>query len=293
MASGAEGLVSAFYKCRGSDEASFNEMYGEMAGDLLLSRLVHVGEWQAKKEADAAFSNTLEVIHARVEVPIARNKYMWQLITSANAPWAEDHFQERVGGEPVNPPPSNLWWPYAQAGNEDHKNGEIFSHTYPERFWPRFANVGGETNTGRQVFVPHVGVRFEYGDYLDLLMVLADNPATRQAYLPIWFPEDLAASKWGERVPCSLGYHFLIRRGELHVEYHIRSCDVVRHFRDDVYMAGRLAQDILDRTKIDAVPGKLVMNIGSLHAFPPDINFLREAEKSGKHAATVKLMEKL
>lgn len=285
--------MTAYYKCRGTDEASFNTMYGEMAGDLLLSRLVHVGEWQAKKEADAAFSNTLEVIHARVEVPIARNKYMWQLMTGSNQPWAEDHFQERVGGEPVNPPPSNLWWPYAQAGNTDHKNDGIFSHTYPERFWPRMANVEGETNTGRQVFVPHVGIRFEYGDYLDLLMVLAENPATRQAYLPIWFPEDLAASKDGERVPCSLGYHFLIRRGELHVEYHIRSCDVVRHFRDDVYMAGRLAHDILDRTKIDAVPGKLIMNIGSLHAFPPDVSFLREAEKSGKHAATVKLMEKL
>lgn len=290
MASGAEGLVSAFYKCRGSDEASFNEMYGEMAGDLLLSRLVHVGEWQAKKEADAAFSNTLEVIHARVEVPIARNKYMWQLITSANAPWAEDHFQERVGGEPLNPPPSNLWWPYAQAGNTDHKNGEIFSHTYPERFWPRHA---GCELTDHGYWCINEGVRFQLGDYNDLLQVLTDNPATRQAYLPIWFPEDLAASNVGERVPCSLGYHFLIRRGELHVEYHIRSCDVVRHFRDDVYMAGRLAHDILQHTGIDAVPGKLVMNIGSLHAFPPDVNFLREAEKSGKHAATVKLMEKL
>lgn len=285
--------MTASYRCRGSNSASFDEMYGKMAEDLLLSRLVHVGEWQAQKSADAAFSNTLEVIHARVEVPIAPQPLRWEWMTTANCPWAEDHFQERVGGQPLNPPPSNLWWPFAKRGNEEHKNGEIFSHTYPERFWPRYANEGGKTREGRHVYTPRIGVRGEYGDYDHLLYTLRNNPATRQAYLPIWFPEDLKASTENERVPCTLGYHFLVRNGELHVEYHIRSCDVVRHFRDDVYMAGRLAHDIIEKTGIDARPGMLVMNIGSLHAFQPDIPFLQKAEKEGREASSRRLMEYL
>ena len=31
-----------------------------------------------------------------------------------NLPWADDHFEERIGGQPLNPPPSNEWWPFNQ-----------------------------------------------------------------------------------------------------------------------------------------------------------------------------------
>jgi hypothetical protein len=59
------------------------------------------------------------------------------------------------------------------------------------------------------------------------------EPFTRQAFLPIWYPED-TGSVHGERVPCTIGYHF-IRRGDwVHVVYYIRSCDFFRHFRDDI-----------------------------------------------------------
>lgn len=277
------------YRAVGMTAMSFDLMYSRMAKDVLDSSMIDVGEWQAQKGVNA---QTLEVTHARVEVPIAPFIADWKLMTGANMPWAEDHFQERVGEEPLNPPPSNTWWPYAVKGNEEHKDGEVFSHTYPERFWPRMANVGGQLkDTSRPVYVPHRGIRFEYGDYMDLLTVLYDNPATRQAYLPIWFPEDLKAAVIGERVPCSLGYHFLVRNGRMDVEYHIRSCDMVRHFRDDVYMAGRLVHDILTRIRIsDTRPGKLIMNIGSLHAFPPDVyglsQFIKKTEGNyGLHLA--------
>lgn len=269
------------YTTVGESQLSFDTMYASMAQDVLSSGLTEVGEWQAQKGVN---SETLEVTHARVEVPIATNVTDWQRMTGCNLPWAEDHFKERVGGTPLNPPPSERYWPYAVQGNAEHKEGEQFSHTYPERFWPRYARWDR-----RQIR----GVRFRYGDYIDLMGVLRDNPATRQAYLPIWFPEDLAAAVEGQRVPCSLGYHFLIRKGRMDVEYHIRSCDMVRHFRDDVYMAGRLAHDILYETMIDAVPGRLIMNIGSLHAFPPDIYGLERFVAQNSANITTHLMEKL
>ena len=49
-----------------------------------------------------------------------------------NLPWADDHFLERISGEPLNPPPSNEWWPFNQKKNEKFKIDQKFSHTYPE-----------------------------------------------------------------------------------------------------------------------------------------------------------------
>ena len=186
-----------------------------------------------------------------------------------NLPWAEDHFCERVSGKPLNPPPSSEWWPYTQAGHEEHLNVEgKFSHTYPERMW-----------SGKKR-----GIRFEHGDLDDLLTLLARHPYTRQAYLPIWFPEDLTAANRGERVPCTLGYHFMLREGQLDITYFIRSCDLIRFFRDDVYMACRLAQWVLQEIQFagDANPvweqvivGSLMMHAVSLHCFEGDLPMLK------------------
>lgn len=204
----------------------------------------------------------------------------WGVITQANLPWAEDHFRERVSGMPLNPPPAEAWWPYAQQGNSAHKDGEKFSHTYPERFWPKFAGVGDKIEAGtqtdgrREVAVPHVGIRFEYGDLEDLIEVLKKNPRSRQAYLPVWFPEDLAAARAGKRVPCTLGYHFMMHAdGMLHATYFMRSCDIVRFFRDDVYMAGRLLQWVAD--SIEVRPASLRLHVSSLHAFAGDETWIR------------------
>jgi thymidylate synthase len=73
----------------------------------------------------------------------------------------------------------------------------------------------------------------------------------------------------GERVPCSLGYHFLIRRGKLSCRYFIRSCDFVRHFNDDVYMTARLMQWVADQLP-GVECGKLLVWVGSLHCMKGD-----------------------
>lgn len=235
---------------------------------------VMVGEWQAIHNPDLPMANTREALDVSFQFPIPESISALQNVVKPNLPWAEDHFKERVSGEPLNPAPSHEWWPYAQKSNKDHMTKEEkFSHTYPERMWPKFA---------RGALNPMLGIRFAYGDLSDVLTRLARNLHTRQAFLPIWFPEDTGAPE-GERVPCTLGYHFIVRNNRLHVTYYIRSCDWYRHFRDDVYMAARLSQWLCQELKelYDLHPGNLTMHIVSLHIFQAEVPRL-EAE----HAKT-------
>lgn len=246
----------------------------------LMHALVHTAEfvqatkWQSQDIEGREEMTPKELAHVSFDMKIPEHLDELQQLIEPNLPWAEDHFQERVSGEPLNPAPSEAWWPFAVRGNQDHKMlPEVYSHTYPERFWPKYANVGETRPNGRQVFVPHNGVRFEYGDLSDVVNLLQKEPTTRQAFLPIWFPEDTGAHH-GERVPCTLGYHFQMRRGRLDVVYYMRSCDFVRHFQDDVYMAARLCQWVAGQ--LDHVfPGNLVMHIASLHIFRGDLPRLR------------------
>lgn len=252
--------------------------YGSLAHDLLQSEPFDRGEVHAQKTTSPEMV-TRELRHLMLVWEVPSERSAWRVMVRPNLPWAEDHFQERISGEPLNPPPSERYWPFAQRGNSAHKRNEKFSHTYPERFWPKFANEGGTMHDSERVAaVPHVGLRFEYGDMVDLISILQKNPRSRQAYLPVWFPEDLTAARRGERVPCTLGYHFLLHpNGSLNCSYFMRSCDLVRFFRDDVYMAGRLLQTIAG--EIGANTGELVISIANLHAFVGDqIHLKRAAE---------------
>src|SRR5262245_41328374 len=87
-------------------------------------------------------------------------------------------------------------------GNEKDLISEPrFSHTYMTRYWPKGLSTG---------------IEFTPGDLMDIARLLVREPYTRQAYLPVWFPEDTGAVE-EQRVPCSLGYHFMLRDFKLHV----------------------------------------------------------------------------
>lgn len=231
---------------------------------------VDVGQWQSLDVRGDRAKVTWELREASLVIGMADTIDGAQSEYSPNLPWAEDHFLERVSGIPHNPPPSQAWWPFAQQGHKEHMKGGKFSHTYPERFWPKYAGyeweeIGDDSPEGYGL----VGIRFRYGDLNDVVARLNHNPYTRQAYLPIWFPEDTGAPE-SERVPCTLGYHFMVRQNKLHVTYHMRSCDFMRHWRDDVYMAVRLAQWMRDEVLGDFALGELTMHIGSFHIFEGD-----------------------
>lgn len=149
-----------------------------------------------------------------------------------------------------------------------------FSHTYMERYWPKKAWDAENRPPNGQ----HFGIRYPYGDLADVIHQLHHNIYTRQAYLPVWFPEDTGAVHGG-RVPCSIGYHFLYRNGKMDCTYHIRSCDIFRHFIDDVYLTVGLTDFVVEKLNdlfggSTIQLGNLYMNIGSLHCFNNEKNRL-------------------
>lgn len=229
--------------------------------------------WQSISIKDRPEMVPWELLNTTIrlsQIPGTENEL--QAKVGPNLPWAEEHFLERISGKPFNPPPSHERWPFNQNKNDEFREEEKFSHTYPERFWPKHANIEGTTNLGRRIFTPHVGIRFQYGDLADLVNLLRRDLYTRQAYLPVFFPEDTGAV-YDQRVPCTIGYHFIYREGGLHCIYYIRSCDYLRHFNDDVYMAGRLTQTICNELNIGT--GSLTMHITSFHIFAGDKPILR------------------
>lgn len=272
---------------------SIHSVKAEMNQRFLSLTPVNIGEWQSQKTDEMP---TRELQNVSICYALPESMTRLAVETDANIPWAEDHFQERVSGEPLNPPPSSRWWPYAQADNAEHKKDEKFSHTYPERMWPKQAGYDEIPEQGLPKARFHrYGIRFGYGDLEDVVQQLKKSPMTRQAYLPIWFPEDTGAVH-GERVPCTLGYHFLIRDGKLTITYYIRSCDFLRHFSDDVYMAGRLAQWMVERLNEDSAPNEhyavweLVMHISSFHIFEGDVPTIQQRVKEAHLAESERLM---
>lgn len=234
-----------------------------------LGREVKQENWQSTKSPD----NTWELLNHSLGFQIPIDIEQLRLMVRPNLPWADMQFEERVGGEPLNPGESFKEWPHYKNTNysdDTHREKDKFSHTYMERFWPK--NKTSDLERG--------GIRFKYGDYQDVKRLLAKDPSTRQAFLPIWFPEDTGVVH-GERVPCSLGYHFIIRNGFIHLTYYIRSCDFLRHFRDDIYMACRMVYDICEYIKkssdIEILPGLFTMHIVSLHVFMKERGLLRQS----------------
>lgn len=287
-----------------NDAQSFNLL----AALMLDAPVIHTGEWQSQDTSNSPMHATYEMTNVALKLDVPGSPDELEHITQPNLPWADVHFLERVSGTPFNPPPSHKLWPWARH-NADHQDAaEKFSHTYPERFWPRYTGgrivpfdpgVPGdlefrdgktyrvfegdrvELNPERWVQQEREGIRFRYGDLNDVVDLLVRSPLTRQAYLPVWFPEDTGAHH-GQRVPCTLGYHFMIREGRVQCWYPMRSCDLIRHLRDDLYLAGRLMQwvaaHVTQRTNEDFgvsdpggwTPGTLHMTISSLHAFVGD-----------------------
>ena len=256
----------------------------ELCKDLLRAPMVHGMTWHAMDVSKSPAHVAREIENFVWEQQIPGSLSGLQIRVKPNLPWAEDHFQERVSRQPLNPPPSEAWWPFAMKANAVHKDeNEKFSHTYPERFWPKQAGYFTlDTGEGTNAH----GIRFDYGDLDDVVRLLVREPTSRQAFLPVWFPEDTGAVE-GQRLPCSLGYQFMIRDGYLNVTYHMRSCDFVRHFRDDVYMAMRLGQWVVNEmafaweTVDDPQPpliGKLFMTITSLHCFKGDEAKMRNGD---------------
>lgn len=231
-------------------------------------------KWQGLSTDNKPELEMREILFPNFSIPLRGIDDLehWRNDIKPNLPFADEHFAERVSGVPSNPGEAWRIWPWGNAADKHRTEGEKFTHTYQERFWPKSAGFWPEDRLEDQ---RNRGIRYPYGDLNDVVALLHREPLTRQAYLPIWFPEDTGVSHGG-RVPCTLGYHFINRHDYLHISYGIRSCDFVRHFRDDCYFTVRLLIWVLERLRErdarwqSVKPGLFRMDIGSFHMFVND-----------------------
>lgn len=263
---------------------SFQAVKNQLEVQFRSAQLIHSKTWQGVDVSKQPAAQMLELLNVNIHVPAMprTTEYLANDLAGAvNLPWAENHFLERMSGEPLNPGVEWKNWPGAHSAEKflDHRGQ--FNHNYMERYWPKHA---GQSEWGdyasRSSCYPwtdeHHGIRHEYGDLMDLVDLLREDPGTRQAYLPIFFPEDTGIGDGG-RKPCTLGYHFILRAGEFNVYYPMRSCDFHNHWGDDVYMTVRLAMWILSQLRdhevwANAKLGSFIMHCTSLHMFINDFH---------------------
>lgn len=150
----------------------------------------------------------------------------------------DDLFEDRIAGY-SNPEPSIKRRKYWQSLTEP--SGK-FSYSYAERM-------------------------SSLGHYVE---ALKRNKAMRGCFLGIWdASKDFSNVGSGRRVPCSIGYHFLIRSDQLTLIYMMRSCDLARHFASDVYLALKLQRHVAKEVGVKV--GTFTHFISGLHVYKKDV----------------------
>lgn len=254
------------------------------------SHQVHTEKWQGVDISQRPEMVSNELMNYTFTQDLRQHEDLdhWRQDVQPNLPWADDHFEERVCGYPINPGIEWRNWPWGKSA-DSFRDGEQFNHNYMERYWPKLARAsmtatytaeGWKAMNGGVSYVNR-GIRNEYGDLNDLVNSLAHNPLSRQEWFPIFHPEDVGEVTGG-RKPCSLGYQFWVRDSRLHCYYPLRSCDFFRHMPDDIYLTIRLLLWVLEKCRgIDGAwdhvkPGTLTMHCTSLHVFANDMVTMRK-----------------
>jgi len=252
----------------------FSDVYEKLRRELKASRFLRGNTWQGVSVSSRPEMETQELLNATFDLFLPDEDLEgYAKDIQPDTPWADDHFEERVCGVPLNPGVQHARWRLKSSGFQE---GGIFNHNYMERIWPKFAGLQVPLFVAEDFQVPSTpprqGIRYAYGDLNDVIDLLARDPLTRQAFLPIFFPEDTGAVH-RDRTPCTIGWGFIQREKKLHITYFLRSCDFVNHFRNDVYMAIRLGIFVLQKLRERegfwelVTLGSLHMSITSLHIF--------------------------
>lgn len=167
-------------------------------------------------------------------------------IDGVHEEWVIQEWADRIVGD-LNPGRAwklrpEIWREFLEARHPPGSTRGIFSYTYSDR-------MGGH----------HIDRIIE-----ELLF----HPHSRQLWLPVWWPVD-ETRRGQRRVPCSLGYWFVMRDGALHMTYMMRSCDFFTHYANDVALASMLLHYVAQ--KADVSVGTFTHFIGSFHVYAKDV----------------------
>lgn len=160
--------------------------------------------------------------------------------------WCHAELQERLSGKALNPGAAwrlrEKYWKQFLKPDPFKATQQRFDYAYPERMSATLIRV---------------------------IRALKQDNITRRAYLPIFEPLMDDVSNFNNRIPCSLGYWFVYRQGQLDITYLQRSADFSEHFRNDIWLANSLKDHVASETGLK--PGHFVHWLGSLHIFAKDV----------------------
>lgn len=218
----------------------FNEVYSEVTRDLAeMGKIVKPKTMQNKNIEGNSDYETRELQNYSYTI-LKPETILDKPHEKVDLDWCEAEFLERISTVPINPGTAyrmrfDVWHEFLNADGR-------FDYTYSERMCHQ----------------------------LPLLIdYLACDSDTRRAYLSIWEPHDMLLALTPTRVPCSLGYLFQVRNGKLTVKYSMRSCDIMTHFPNDIYLAAKLQKYVADQIGVETE--YLVHEVGSLHAYNKDL----------------------
>lgn len=218
----------------------FNEAIPEIKRDVVeMGIKCHPLSYQDK---DISNNPDFETLELQNYIYTVVNPSKDDLIPSQ--PWANYEFAERIlgiDGMPRNP--GIAWERRRKVWTEFLDDDGLFSYTYSERL-SQFCQV-------RRI--------------VDRII---KDPDSRQLFISVWNPSDIKNLGGISRVPCTLGYQIQIRKKELNITYLQRSCDLITHFINDVYLAHRLQSYLANETGYQS--GTYTHWIGSLHLFKKD-----------------------
>lgn len=250
--------------------------------------LIKPPRWQGIDVSKSMYMETYELLNHSSTVELnGTDLSIYQKEIQPDLPWADNHFEERVCGYPLNPGFQWHEWRHGKGADSFREADGRFNHNYMERFWPKYARKVPPSEFPQPEKLvglePHRGIYYVYGDLNDLVGLLNREPLTRQAFLPMFFPEDTGSVHQG-RAPCSLGWHFICRDKRLHCVYYLRSCDLINHWRNDLYMTVRLMIWVLTQLRlsptggeywVDVDLGLLTTHITSFHCFRGEFSQIR------------------
>lgn len=224
--------------------ANFMEAQNELRRDLNeMGTSVHPETMQDKYVADNPDFETKELDNYIYQV-LRPN---WREVEGIHEEWLMAEWGDRVQGD-LNPGTAwkhrkEVWEQFLEATGPNQRGPKHhFSYTYSER-------IGGR----------HIQA---------VIDELAIHPTSRQLWIDMWRPSD-TERRGKRRVPCTLGYWVVNRKGALNMTYHMRSCDLVTHFPNDVALATMLQEYIAEEAGLKI--GKFTHWIGSLHVYARDV----------------------
>jgi thymidylate synthase len=141
---------------------------------------------------------------------------------------------------------------------------------------PELAEVAASLHPLKSHFDEGLAPSYLYGHRLQqggtveqMSRILNADLDSRRAYLPIYSSQDSLRASQSTRIPCSLGYHFMVRSDDgirrLHMTYFMRACDFDHFWLSDLLLAGFMGAQVACRLGGEVQLGNLVHSIISFH----------------------------